>query len=671
MELQFATAILGLILGNDPPAPAFRGIGDRPGGDRYSEVSGISPDGGTVVGWSSSAASAPFGERQAFRWTAKDGMVALKDLDGGPVRGNAGATSFDGSVIVGDSAGDDGSHAVYWKGGEVFSIGAMSNGGHPFTARGVSPDGRRIVGCATLADGYEAFVWSSDGIVGLGDLEGGATNSSAQTITQDGKVVFGTATAANGALAFRWTPDDGMVPLGDLPGGGTFSEPYGATPDGLVCVGRSLSRNSGYERFEGFRWSDDDGMVGIGDLEGGAFESWALGVSADGATIVGFGTTERGQEAMLWTEAGGMRRIADLIADDGIALDDWTLAWACGISGDGRVICGYGTHADGATEGWIWRRGSVAQSSALKLGAWHDAVFDESLGRVVLVNGGPESGKEASDPVELWSWDGAAWSPLASVAEGPRWRNFAAIAFDAKRRQLVLHGGVKPGGADLDDTWLWDGRRWMEAPGPGPGPREGAAMAFDSKRDRVVLFGGAHGDEALGDTWEWDGAKWSRVATTGPSPRFPGAFALDAARGQVVFFGGHRADGQRFETLDDTWTWDGKAWTQVVEMSTKPSARDGARAVFDPAGQRVLLFGGAELEGGRPHPLADTWSWNGTAWRQLATDGPPPRAHAAMAWDAKRGRLVLTGGSGGPNSILGDTWEFDGTRWRRPGDEAR
>jgi uncharacterized membrane protein len=144
--------------------------------------------------------------------------------------------------------------------------------------------------------------------------------------------------------------------LGDLEGGGEFSEPYAATADGNLCVGRAQSAASGAERFEAFRWTEDDGLVGLGDLDGGEFESWALGVSDDGLTVVGFGTTAQGQEAMIWTQAAGMRRLAERIAEDPNAdIAKWTLTYAAAISADGRTIAGHGRDPSGNVQAWVWR----------------------------------------------------------------------------------------------------------------------------------------------------------------------------------------------------------------------------------------------------------------------------------------------------------------------------
>jgi uncharacterized membrane protein len=241
----------------------------------------------------------------------------------------------------------------------IVALGHLEGGASFSTARGLSEDGRFVVGCSACSRGYEAFLWSSErGMVGLGDAPGGAFNSSAQTVSADGRVIFGTANVTGGASLFRWTATEGLRTLGDLPGGGLFAEPYAATPDGRVAVGRALSAASG-DRFEAFRWSEEhaaDGLQALGDLPGGEFESWALGVSADGRTVVGFGTSERGQEAVIWTDGGAPQRLAERIAADPAAkLEGWTLQWAAAISADGRVLAGHGLDPAGHVQGWLWR----------------------------------------------------------------------------------------------------------------------------------------------------------------------------------------------------------------------------------------------------------------------------------------------------------------------------
>jgi len=298
-------------------------------------------------------------------------------------------------------------------------------------------------------------------------------------------------------------------------------------------------------------------------------------------------------------------------------------------------------------------------TALLTLGNWHDMIYHEQMSQVVLVNGGPENGKSSTAPVELWGWSGKQWTLLSADPNGPQWRNFASVAYDSKRKALVLYGGLTAE-QDFEDTWEWDGTRWTQFNAEGPGPREAAGMTYDSGRERVVLFGGAQRSKAMNDTWEWDGVQWTRVSTDGPTTRFPAGFAYDMAHQNVMLFGGHTFDNQGFTTYADTWTWDGVNWQQI--SSEGPSPRDGARAIFIPTVRQILLFGGAEI-GISVTNLNDTWLWNGAQWKQVDVEGPPARVHPALAFDESRGVVVMTGGSNGPGIILSDTWEWDGQTW--------
>ena len=139
------------------------------------------------------------------------------------------------------------------------------------------------------------------------------------------------------------------------------------------------------------------------------------------------------------------------------------------------------------------------------IGAWHHLVYDARLGAVVLVNGAPERGLPADAPLELWSWDGRAWRRLdPGGGEVPRWRNFAAVAYDTDRSVLIVHGGLQGEGRPLDETWEWDGQRWRRFPadGPttGPGGREGSVGEW-GQEPGVRLGGRVTG---VGSVREWD-----------------------------------------------------------------------------------------------------------------------------------------------------------------------
>jgi hypothetical protein len=80
--------------------------------------------------------------------------------------------------------------------------------------------------------------------------------------------------------------------------------------------------------------------------------------------------------------------------------------------------------------------------------------------------------------------------------------------------------------------------------------------------------------------------------------------------------------------------------------------------------QEIVLFGGIDQSG----YLRDTWTWRSGCWTQhTLTTGPVGRAHAAMAYDPKRGVVVLTGGDAaaadGTAAFPQDTWLWDGVTW--------
>lgn len=297
--------------------------------------------------------------------------------------------------------------------------------------------------------------------------------------------------------------------------------------------------------------------------------------------------------------------------------------------------------------------------NSLHLGNWHDMFYHEGLKQIILINGGPESGKPGTDPIELWTWNGRQWSSLGNDSESPRWRNFASIAYDTNRDVLILYGGLTEE-RNYTDTWEWDGENWTQFPVEGPGPRESAGMAFDASRNKVVLYGGAQSGKPMNDIWEWDGIQWTQIPAEGPDARFPAGFAYDELNKYILLFGGHTIEDDKVTTFADTWTWNGHEW-QEIEVDG-PSAREGSDTVFYPVTQHVFLFGGAEVAG-KVKNLNDSWIWVGSEWEQLMGTAPTARVHPAMAFDPGRSVIVMTGGSNAPGVILADTWEWDGKSW--------
>ena len=306
----------------------------------------------------------------------------------------------------------------------------------------------------------------------------------------------------------------------------------------------------------------------------------------------------------------------------------------------------------------------VPQSGAPPRRAHHSLVYD-ATGQRVLLSGGStplEGGQRFEFFNDLWAFDGTSWTPLGTSGDQ---MSGAALAFESRRGRVVSFGGYRGGVGSLGELRALEENAWRSL---GRHPEIVAAepgFVYDARRGRFVSFGGSAGrGQAHGDTWEYDGSTWTKAVLTGPPARQGHVMVFDERRGVTVVFGGMGTGpaGQRPPMLGDLWEYDGERWTQ--RQGAGPSPRAGAGAAYDARRGLVIVFGGTSSDGF----LGDTWAWDGSVWRQLATSGPEPRAMGYLAYDARRDRVVLFGGrKGWPEGDLNDTWEWDGSAWREVG----
>ena len=295
--------------------------------------------------------------------------------------------------------------------------------------------------------------------------------------------------------------------------------------------------------------------------------------------------------------------------------------------------------------------------------------YDSRRGRVVVVGGNDNTNATLGD---VWEYDGYGWvaGPPLSLA-----RQRHAMVFDEARGLSLIYGG-QGGGQALDEVWEYDGLTWTQGPSAPAGmtPRWGMAMGYDRVREKTVVFGGYPGP--TNETWEYDGTSWAPGGSPGPGPRGHAAMAYDASRRKLVLFGGTDSV-YLYPTFDDTWEYDG-SW---VLGPTAPSPagyfpREGSSAAFDSSRNKVVIYGGYDLTQefccGSGF-LDDTWEYDGTTWSRgaAAPPGLGPRTDHAMAYDSRRGTVVLTDGSvpgstsdpTARGALISDVWEYDGTQW--------
>jgi hypothetical protein len=109
------------------------------------------------------------------------------------------------------------------------------------------------------------------------------------------------------------------------------------------------------------------------------------------------------------------------------------------------------------------------------------------------------------------------------------------------------------------------------------------------------------------------------------------------------------------------WRWADGAWALIDP--TGPPVRNLGGVAYDSRRDRLVLFGGSyDLD----HVYGETWEWAGErGWARIDAPGPEKRDHTCMAYDAENGRVVLFGGQVDLDTFPAETWTWDGAAWRR------
>lgn len=258
--------------------------------------------------------------------------------------------------------------------------------------------------------------------------------------------------------------------------------------------------------------------------------------------------------------------------------------------------------------------------------------------------------------------NGIEWSDLSGLSpQDPPARYGHAMSFDRVTGRVVLFGGRAA--TTFADTWELDDRTWTQAaPVNSPSAREGHVMVFDTLNGRTLLFGGGASSSAASrndETWAWDGVDWTQLTpATSPPARANAAAAFDESTNTMFLFGGVSATGTFGSTLQDTWSFDGTTWTELLP-ATVPPTFDFTSMSYDPYRARIVLLGYRSSGA-----TASVWEWDGIDWLDVTPPTLPERRSSALTFDLLRGRILLFGGRNAISSAPADTWEYDGVTFR-------
>src|SRR6185503_18478038 len=126
--------------------------------------------------------------------------------------------------------------------------------------------------------------------------------------------------------------------------------------------------------------------------------------------------------------------------------------------------------------------------------------------------------------------------------------------------------------------------------------RWGHGAVYDPVRERMIVFGGYGRFWPPGnDLWELaltGPPVWTRLAPTGtrPSGRLQHSLIYDPVGDRLILFGGQDASNY----LNDLWELSLAGplhWTPIEAQGTLPHGRSQHVAVYDPDGARMIAFG--------------------------------------------------------------------------------
>ena len=316
------------------------------------------------------------------------------------------------------------------------------------------------------------------------------------------------------------------------------------------------------------------------------------------------------------------------------------------------------------------------------------AIVDVAHDRLVII-GGRDFATRGGHLIQGDVWalslsDTLRWTALfTSDTTAAQWYLGASAVLDSARNRMLMFGG-DPGHAEVRALALDGSNQWSVAVPPDPVRGvvgEGDAVAYDAADDAFYEYGPLD-QEARPTTWKLSlspSPAWSAIEPneTRPQARFGQALAFDPVRNRWLGYGGRMTYYVYYEfpteIYDDLWSvhiGDRPEWTKLTPAGGPPQARQDARMLFDPGGDRMILFGGQRTTDihwplsfgpglGTPHFYGDTWSLalsDLLRWSPVLTAGlsPRPRDGHVMVLDSKRHRVLVFGGRdslGGMNDL--------------------
>jgi hypothetical protein len=178
----------------------------------------------------------------------------------------------------------------------------------------------------------------------------------------------------------------------------------------------------------------------------------------------------------------------------------------------------------------------------------------------------------------------------------------------------------------------------------------------------MIVFAGFDG-QRRNDVWALSlgaGPGWKRLAVEGDPPpeRNAHVAVYDPVGDRMIVFGGVGVTDE----LDDVWSLSlsgTPTWTEIIPSRGSPGPRRQSVGVYDPAGRRLIVYGGQN--GGSGPGYHDLWALDlkgDGGWTRLSPSAPPGRRWGHTAVYATRAGGMLVFGGVDLEDWKNDAWLF-------------
>lgn len=260
-----------------------------------------------------------------------------------------------------------------------------------------------------------------------------------------------------------------------------------------------------------------------------------------------------------------------------------------------------------------------------------------------------------------------SWTALSATG-GPSTDVGSSVVYDHASNRLILFGGVisSPCCTSNNDVWILTNANgssggastWIKldpaTPNGAPSPRTFQSAVYDSAHNLMIVFGGGQSDANCGyfctmynDVWVLTNANglggtstWMPLDVSGPvpAPREGHTAIYDPVNNRMIVFGG--GNNGIMDVPNDLWALTNAngiggtpQWIQLSEAGQVPPPVERFASFYDPASNRLTIFGGCCYWNNNTWLLTNANGLGGTpTWAQISPSGTSPSIREVHAY---------------------------------------